>query len=263
MASVQTVAQKHEQFKKALVSNAFDKCEQILDELKELLVQFPSLPPIFEQTPTQKQELLLARDILEHAVLLSAKQHDDVGFARHYAQLRTYYVDTAHLLPQSEQEYPITGLNLLRLVALNRIAEFHTELELISVQAQGNVYVKYSLELERCLMEGAYSKLLQLRGQVPTPVYSYFTELLVEAVKKELASCTEKAYRSLSVTDAMKVLMCSNETELRTLAEEHGWQITNGQVTFGLANDSCKAEIAAFPTIQKTLGYAKELERIV
>eukprot|EP00976_Prorocentrum_cordatum_P037291 757774-Prorocentrum_minimum.AAC.8 len=36
------------------------------------------------------------------------------------------------MLPDSQQEYPIIGLNLLRLLVQNRTAEFHTELELLS-----------------------------------------------------------------------------------------------------------------------------------
>ena len=35
------------------------------------------------------------------------------------------------LLQPSQQQHLITGLNLLRLLVQNRIAEFHTELELI------------------------------------------------------------------------------------------------------------------------------------
>lgn len=34
-------------------------------------------------------------------------------------------------MPASAQEVPMQGLNLLRLLVQNRIAEFHTELELI------------------------------------------------------------------------------------------------------------------------------------
>lgn len=34
------------------------------------------------------------------------------------------------LIPASEQEYPILGLNLLRLLVQNRIAEFHTGMKL-------------------------------------------------------------------------------------------------------------------------------------
>ena len=36
------------------------------------------------------------------------------------------------LLPPSEQEHAMLGLDLLRLLVQNRIAEFHTEIELIS-----------------------------------------------------------------------------------------------------------------------------------
>ncbi len=43
------------------------------------------------------------------------------------------------LLPPAPQEWMFAGLNLLRLLVANRIAEFHTELELIpeEVSIQG------------------------------------------------------------------------------------------------------------------------------
>lgn len=41
------------------------------------------------------------------------------------------------LIPPSEQEYPILGLNLLRLLVQNRIAEFHTGNLLFSFGAFG------------------------------------------------------------------------------------------------------------------------------
>lgn len=37
-------------------------------------------------------------------------------------------------MPQAPQEWVFAGLNLLRLLLANRIAEFHTELELIPDQ---------------------------------------------------------------------------------------------------------------------------------
>jgi hypothetical protein len=39
-----------------------------------------------------------------------------------------------HVMPQAPQEWVFAGLNLLRLLLANRIAEFHTELELIPDQ---------------------------------------------------------------------------------------------------------------------------------
>ncbi|GMQ05760.1 hypothetical protein CsSME_00050653 [Camellia sinensis var. sinensis] len=52
-------------------------------------------------------------------------------------------------LPPSPQEYPILGLNILRLLVQNRIVEFHTELELISASAMENNCTKHVVELEQ------------------------------------------------------------------------------------------------------------------
>ncbi|MCI08593.1 26S proteasome non-ATPase regulatory subunit RPN12A-like, partial [Trifolium medium] len=65
-------------------------------------------------------------DIYEHAVVLSVKIEDQDAFERDFFQLKPYYTDARNRLPQSPQEYPILGLNLLRLLVQNRIAEFHT-----------------------------------------------------------------------------------------------------------------------------------------
>eukprot|EP00695_Tsukubamonas_globosa_P000249 TRINITY_DN1185_c0_g1_i1.p1 TRINITY_DN1185_c0_g1~~TRINITY_DN1185_c0_g1_i1.p1 ORF type:complete len:62 (-),score=7.53 TRINITY_DN1185_c0_g1_i1:1-186(-) len=47
-------------------------------------------------------------------------------------QLKAYYNDYKNIIPPSQRRYLLLGLNLLRLLAQNRIAEFHTELELNS-----------------------------------------------------------------------------------------------------------------------------------
>merc|ERR1719271_1843397 len=80
------------------------------------------------------------------------------------AQLEVYYADCAATLPASQRQYPILGLNLLRLPAQNRIAEFHTELELIPTELQhSNIYVKYPAQLEQHIMEGSYNKVLSAK----------------------------------------------------------------------------------------------------
>lgn len=72
-----------------------------------------------------------AGQVLELAVFLAVKQGDEAAFERNYAQLRVYYSDARGLagLAPSGQEATLTGLNLLRLLVANRIAEFHSELE--------------------------------------------------------------------------------------------------------------------------------------
>ena len=111
-----------------------------------------------------REELLLAREILESGALLSIRQMDIPAFERYVAQLKVYYSD-ASFLPPSPKQFPILGLNLLRLLAQNRIAEFHTELELIPTELQhANIYIKYPAQLEQHIMEGSYHKVLSAKN---------------------------------------------------------------------------------------------------
>ncbi|GFS38063.1 regulatory particle non-ATPase 12B [Actinidia rufa] len=86
-------------------------------------------------------------------------------------------------LPPSPQEYPILGLNLLRLLVQNRIAEFHTELELLSASSLENPCIKHAVELEQSFMEGAYNCVLSARQTVLHETYVYFMDLLAKTVR--------------------------------------------------------------------------------
>ncbi|CAL5360755.1 unnamed protein product [Camellia sinensis] len=156
------------------------------------------------------------------------------------------------LLPPSPQEYPILGLKLLRLLVQNRIAEFHTELELLSASAMENNCIKHAVELEQLFMEGAYNRVLSARQTVPHETYVYFMDLLAKTVRgerrevfqdrgspnllatgpficgrnaidvkgDEIAGCNEKAYDSLSINDARKILLFSSDKELFEYVKE-------------------------------------------
>ena len=75
------------------------------------------------------------------------------------------------------------GANLLRLLVQNRIAEFHTELELLPTKALDNAYIKHGVELEQSFMEGAYNRVLSARQTAPHETYIYFMDLLVKTVR--------------------------------------------------------------------------------
>ncbi|KAK2977112.1 hypothetical protein RJ640_017636 [Escallonia rubra] len=260
------VSQTFERFKAALIRNDFETCDRLLSTLKVSLTEFRSLPPLFEETPNAIQELTIARDIYEHAVVLSVKSEDQDAFERDFFQLKPYYTDAGARLPPSPQEYPILGLNLLRLLVQNRIAEFHTELELLSSNALENACIKHAVELEQSFMEGAYNRVLSARQKVPHETYVYFMDLLAKTVRDEIAGCSEKAYDSLSINDARQMLLFSSDQELTEyIKEDHPeWEIKNGSVIFQKAKDSapCK-EIPSLQLINQTLSYARELERIV
>ncbi|XP_042501690.1 26S proteasome non-ATPase regulatory subunit 8 homolog A-like isoform X1 [Macadamia integrifolia] len=260
------VSQLFERFKAAFVRNDLDTCTNLLSQLKVLLTGFKSLPPLFEDSPNAIHELTTARDIYEHAVVLSVRTEDQDAFERDFFQLKPYYTDTGGRLPPSPQEYPILGLNLLRLLVQNRIGEFHTELELLSPVALENPCIKHAVELEQSFMEGAYNRVLSARQTVPHETYVYFMDLLAKTVRDEIGGCSEKAYDYLSISDAKQMLMFSSEHELlEYVKEEHPeWEIKNGFVFFQKAKDSapCK-EIPSLQLINQTLSYARELERIV
>ncbi|OAY56322.1 26S proteasome non-ATPase regulatory subunit 8 homolog A [Manihot esculenta] len=260
------VSQLFERFKAACVREDVDTCSNLLSKLKVLLTGFRSLPPLFEDTPNAIHELTLARDVYEHAVLLSVQIGDQDAFERDFFQLKPYYTDASSHLPPSSQEYMILGLNLLRLLVQNRIAEFHTELELLSPTALENPCIKHAVELEQSFMEGAYNRVLSAKQTVPYKTYDYFMDLLAKTVRDEIAGCSEKAYDYFSIGDARQMLLFSSDDELlQYIKEEHPeWEIKNGLVIFQKAKECapCK-EIPSLQLINQTLSYARELERIV
>ena len=161
------------------------------------ITAFTALPPVFEQTPSAEKELTLARELMEYAVLFSISQRDDAAAERNYNQLRPYYQDCAKILPLPRERL-IVGLNLLRLLVQNRIAEFHTELEMVPAEAQADPKVQFSVALESHLMEGAYGKIFAARASGSTPDYAHLMDMLAETVRDEIAACAEKAYTTLS-----------------------------------------------------------------
>ena len=71
------------------------------------------------------------------------------------------FVFFSNFLPESSLKYELLGLNLLWLLTQNRVAEFHTELELLSPKdIQNNVFIHYPVSLEQYLMEGCYNKVI-------------------------------------------------------------------------------------------------------
>ena len=111
--------------------------------------------------------------------LFSISAKDIPAFERYMAQLKSYYLDYrlilccliinifflfffvsfSNFLPESSMKYELIGLNLLWLLTQNRVAEFHTELELLSPKdIQNNSFINYPVSLEQYLMEGCYNK---------------------------------------------------------------------------------------------------------
>lgn len=259
-------------FKDACNKGDLSTADSVLSQLKLKLIQLPALPPLFESSPTAQQELLLGREVHEHAVLLALRKKDEGAMERSFAQLRTYYNDTRSQLSgaPASQEVALTGLNLLRLLVQNRIAEFHTELELIPPETQREPAIQQPVQLEQWLMEGAYNKVLAAVAGAPKGASDHAALLLAQlatTVRDEAASCSEKAYERLSLADAARLLRLGSEAAAREYAQQHGWTITDGVIVFpnnAVANGAgARGPLPSLELINNALVYAKELERIV
>lgn len=212
----------------------------------------------------QPQELVLARDVLEIGVQWSVLKQDIPCFERYMSQLKCYYFDYSGILPESPYAFQLLGLNLMCLLAQNRLAEFHTELErLPPKELQDNVYIRCPVSLEQYLMEGNYNKVFLTKGNVPAENYTFFVNILLETLRDEIASCLEKGYAEISFKEAAKMLSLG-EKEVRAYGQTKGWQMNATDFVFVQSNaDSSNQLINSPKLIENFLGYSKELERIV
>jgi 26S proteasome regulatory subunit N12 len=111
--------------------------------------------------------------------------------------------------------YSILGLYLLYLLSYNKISEYHTEIELIPVEEQQNVYIKVPVSLEQHFVEGSYNKILTQKQNVPLDAYHFFINKFVDAIRYEIARSAERAYESLSLRDVQRMFMINNQQEMQ------------------------------------------------
>ena len=67
-------------------------------------------------------------------------------------------MDFVSQLPASPNQNAVRGLNLLFLLVENRLAEFHSELELMGDEERASECVMFPVRLEQFLMVGSYDQ---------------------------------------------------------------------------------------------------------
>jgi len=89
------------------------------------------------------------------------------------------------VLPPSPRQFAVQGLNLIRLLTQNRIADFHTTLESLppSALTSDNAFIMHPVNLERWLMEGSYSKVWGAREEAPAEEYKFFVDSLMGTIR--------------------------------------------------------------------------------
>lgn len=255
-----TISQCNE-LKKKLLTGDLEGCVPLLSSLKVALMKIGFLPV---EGVASKQELHISREILELGAQWALKSEDIPAFERYISQLKPYYFEFNNdSVPESPFMYELLGLNLLCLLSQNRIAEFHMELERLDPnQLHSNIYIKHPVSLEQYLMEGAYNKVFLSRGNVPAESYTFFVERLMSTVRDEIAGCCEKAYRTLPKSSASKLLLLGDGQDITKFAAEREWSQTANDISFPEIEQDNKTTVST-DLIKQSLGYARELEKIV
>ncbi len=145
--SIDSAAAVYKQLSAAWDNKDVETVGRLLPQMKVLLLNLSFLPTGSAQD-VDIRELVLARNTLEIGALWSIEKQDIPSFHRYVAQLKCYYFDYSATLDESPYMYQVLGLNLLSLLAQNRLAEFHTELELLPVDKLKDVYIKYPISLD-------------------------------------------------------------------------------------------------------------------
>jgi len=239
------------------------KCGQLLENLKIALTKLAFLPT--GTTAPNRQEMIVARDVLEIAVEYSVANKDIPAFERYISQLKCYYYDFKIMIGESENMYKLLGLNLLYLLSVNRVSEFHTELELLSADTiQNNKFIRPILALEQYIMEGRYNKIFQAKNSAPSEIYNYFMDILLNTVRDEIGACIEKSYEKISAKEAAKRLNLKSGDDMKVFGQKRNWTLeSDGIYNFVNKTAKPKEELPSLELAEQAIFYARELEMIV
>ncbi|KAH8270555.1 hypothetical protein KR018_011535, partial [Drosophila ironensis] len=241
-------------------------CARLLDGFKLELVRSGFGSPQSAISSRQRDQIIRAREMLEIAVEHSIQIKDYAAFERYMSQLNTYYYDYDKLLESSQNMHKFMGLNLLYMLATNRIADFHIELErLPSALLLHNSFIMPVLDLENYYMEGRYNKILQAKKSMPSEIYSNFMDILVNTAREEIASCMEKSYLKMNPKQAAQRLgLRAGGTEFIDLAKKRKWTLdAEGNYDYAGLHTRPIEDVPARDIATQNLTYAHELEKIV
>jgi len=243
-----------------------EKCGSMLSKLKVALTGLTFLPATID-AQVSATELQIAREILEIGAFYSLEKRDVASFERYVAQLRSYYQDyKSHGLPDSPNRAHILGLNLLHLLAQNRLAEFHLELQLLNFsEIQTNNFLRFPVEYEEYLMQGSYNKIFKQCQNLPAPNFQFFVDLLFDSIREQVATCMEASYQSMSADAAAKMILMDSAKQkplFNEYAAKRGW-ILKGNVYEFPKEVKREDTVPSEELVETAISYARALEIII
>jgi 26S proteasome regulatory subunit N12 len=93
-------------------------------------------------------------------------------------------------------------------------------------------------------------------------------QFLINTIRDEIASCSEKAYASVPVSNAKNLFFLDSEGAVVNFAQQREWIVKDGRIYFpqqdqDLLTSEKDILSSSGQVIENTLGYARELETIV
>jgi len=163
---------------KTFHSSLYTSLPPLLTRSKLLLAQQNLLTP---SPSTPPHALDLARTVFEIGAYTSIRLKDKTSFVQYMGYLQNFYA----LGRGGDHEPELTGLNLLRLLAENRIAAFHTLLEVLEGEGvRGSKPVLFARGLEEWVMEGAYNRVWKAGEGKGVSVYQkFFLDVLMDTIR--------------------------------------------------------------------------------
>ncbi|CAA93778.1 26S proteasome non-ATPase regulatory subunit 8 [Caenorhabditis elegans] len=228
--------------------------EKALNELTKVLSASSDL--------NDKQSALASKDLYEISVLLAILKHDFETFDDYINQMHTYYT----MAPEnSENKHLMTGLHLMFLLAANRLSDFHMLLEQIPQKEQtSNAYISTPVRIEQSLMEGAYNKVVLTEKNIPSPFYTIFIRIMLDTIRREIATSIEKSFKVLTAKDATVMLLFDNDEQMKKFGQERKWHLDGERYVFEIEVAQEKpVNLDTVRVATQTLFYAKQLEQIV
>ena len=247
--------------------------KNILKNLKLLSLSFKSLPP--SKVRPIREEFELAREINELEMELSCICKNEKAFELSYLQVKPFYFDyiknKSIFTRQSDKYLYYVGLYLLFLLSNNRTTDFSTELELLDIKDKDNQYIKVSLDIEQCIVEGNYSNMSKLKNSSDVN-YKYYLNKFDDTIRYQIARSMEKSYESINNKAAMQLLMLNNERALNEFVRQQNddpredreilWKNEGNKIIFIPINEN-KATIPADRIFLDSLLLGIETEKIV
>lgn len=217
-------------------------------------------------TPKEKlqpAQLSLLREVLEVGASWSVQCRDGASFQRYLSLLAPLY--DSNVLGVSPRRAAIQGLHLLNLLVTGQRPQYYSYLA--RLPDKSDEHIRFVVQLEQCLVEGTFHRLLVARQQVPAQEYIWFVDSLLETVRLQIAEGIEIAFTSLEVSRATSLLLFADQNLLIEFATKKTWMINGNSIKF--PNSIMKVQkkslqlTSPIAMIEKSIFYAKELEQII